>query len=65
MTKKMEKKYIPLAEFFQNAKQNELTLTYQELENIMGQELPNAAYLNLSWWKNETAINTLLILDKC
>ena len=51
MTKKMEKKYIPLAEFFQNAKQNELTLTYQELENIMGQELPNAAYLNLSWWK--------------
>lgn len=51
MTKKMEKKYIPLAEFFHNASQNELTLTYEEIENIMGQELPNAAYLNLSWWK--------------
>ncbi|MEO4054951.1 GNAT family N-acetyltransferase [Solibacillus sp. CAU 1738] len=51
MTKKMEKKYIPLAEFFQNATQNEFTLTYNAIENIMGQGLPNAAYLNLSWWK--------------
>lgn len=51
MTKKMEKKYIPLAEFFQNATQGEITLTYDAIENIMGQELPNAAYLNLSWWK--------------
>ncbi|MGM9948802.1 MAG: GNAT family N-acetyltransferase [Lysinibacillus sp.] len=51
MTKKMEKKYIPLAEFFQNSTQPEMTLTYEAIENIMGQELPNAAYLNLSWWK--------------
>ncbi|WP_238600613.1 GNAT family N-acetyltransferase [Metasolibacillus meyeri] len=51
MSKKMEKKYIPLAEFFQNATQNEITLTYEAIENIMGQALPNAAYLNLSWWK--------------
>ena len=51
MTTKMEKKYIPLAEFFQNSTQTEITLTYEAIENIMGQELPNAAYLNLSWWK--------------
>ncbi|MGM9943545.1 MAG: GNAT family N-acetyltransferase [Lysinibacillus sp.] len=51
MTTKMEKKYIPLAEFFQNSTQPEITLTYEAIENIMGQELPNAAYLNLSWWK--------------
>lgn len=51
MTKKMEKKYIPLAEFFSNTTQQEITLTYEAIENIMGQELPNAAYLNLSWWK--------------
>ena len=51
MTTKMEKKYIPLAEFFQNSTQAEITLTYEAIENIMGQELPNAAYLNLSWWK--------------
>ncbi len=51
MTTKMEKKYIPLAEFFQNSTQPEITLTYEAIENIMGQGLPNAAYLNLSWWK--------------
>ncbi|WP_431028254.1 GNAT family N-acetyltransferase [Lysinibacillus sp. LZ02] len=51
MTKKMDKKYIPLAEFFQNSTQPEMTLTYEAIENIMGQGLPNAAYLNLSWWK--------------
>ena len=51
MTTKMEKKYIPLAEFFHNSTQAEITLTYEAIENIMGQELPNAAYLNLSWWK--------------
>lgn len=51
MSKKMEKKYIPLAEFFQNATQAEMTLSFEALENIMGQALPNAAYLNLSWWK--------------
>lgn len=51
MSKKMEKKYIPLATFFQSATQNEMTLTFEALENIMGQALPNAAYLNMSWWK--------------
>ena len=47
----MEKKYIPLASFFAEASQNEITLTYTEIENIVGQQLPNAAYLNSSWWK--------------
>lgn len=51
MDKKLEKKYVPLAHFFQNSSQVELTLTFEALENIMGQSLPNAAYLNASWWK--------------
>lgn len=49
--KKMEKKYIPLAEFFLKCNESNITLTFEALENIMGQELPNAAYLNASWWK--------------
>lgn len=49
--KKMEKKYIPLAEFFLKCTDSSITLTFEALENIMGQELPNAAYLNASWWK--------------
>ena len=47
----MEKKYIPLAAFFQKCNETNVTLTFEALENIMGQELPNAAYLNASWWK--------------
>lgn len=49
--KKMEKKYIPLAEFFLKCNESSITLTFEAIENIMGQELPNAAYLNASWWK--------------
>lgn len=51
MVKKMEKKYIPLASFFAEATQSEVILTYTAIENIVGQQLPNAAYLNSSWWK--------------
>lgn len=51
MTKTMEKKYIPLASFFQITTHNEITLSFTALENIIGQSLPNAAYLNTSWWK--------------
>ena len=61
MTKKMERKYIPLAEFFRNTLQNEITLSYEELENITGQQLPNAAYLNTSWWtKTKSPLNHYL-----
>ncbi|MEK4626905.1 MAG: GNAT family N-acetyltransferase [Solibacillus sp.] len=56
--KKMEKKYIPLAQFFELCTQNTFTLTYDEIQNIMGHELPNAAYLNLSWWKKTKAPST-------
>jgi len=55
MVKKMEKKYIPLASFFAEAVQNEIKLTYTAIENIVGQQLPNAAYLNSSWWKKTKA----------
>ena len=51
----MDKKYIPLATFFQHASAEELTLTYNEIENILGQQLPNAAYLNASWWQKRKA----------
>ena len=51
MTKNMEKKYIPLEAFFQVTTQKEITLSFSALENIIGQSLPNAAYLNSSWWK--------------
>ena len=56
--KKMERKYIPLAQYFARCTQPTFTLTYEEIQNIMGHELPNAAYLNVSWWKKTKAPST-------
>ncbi|RLJ86442.1 GNAT family N-acetyltransferase [Planococcus citreus] len=47
----LEKKYIPLSHYFQAATNSSIRLTFSEIEQIMGQNLPNAAYLNKSWWK--------------
>ncbi|HWI48691.1 MAG TPA: GNAT family N-acetyltransferase [Rummeliibacillus sp.] len=51
MEKKIEKKYIPLATYFEATTEDKITLTFSEIETIMGQPLPNASYLNKSWWK--------------
>ncbi|WKA59038.1 GNAT family N-acetyltransferase [Planococcus shenhongbingii] len=51
MTIILEKKYIPLADYFASASSSKITLSFNEIEQIMGQQLPNAAYLNKSWWK--------------
>ena len=51
MTILLEKKYIPLSHYFQAATNPSIRLTFSEIEQIMGQNLPNAAYLNKSWWK--------------
>ncbi|MGX9136282.1 N-acetyltransferase family protein [Rummeliibacillus sp. JY-2-4R] len=50
MEKTIEKKYIPLAAYFEALMQDQITLTFSEIETIMGQPLPNASYLNKSWW---------------
>ncbi|MEK4085834.1 GNAT family N-acetyltransferase [Psychrobacillus sp. FSL K6-1415] len=51
MPKNSESKYIPLANFFKQSTNKEITLTYTEIEAIIGHVLPNAAYLSSSWWK--------------
>lgn len=55
MTTVLEKKYIPLANYFSSADNPLIKLTFDEIEQIMGQQLPNAAYLNRSWWKKTKA----------
>ncbi|MGE7622287.1 N-acetyltransferase family protein [Viridibacillus sp. NPDC096237] len=51
MENKIEKKYIPLAEYFSSAKGDKIQLSFTEIETIMGHSLPNSSYLNKSWWK--------------
>mgnify|MGYP006396192511 FL=1 len=51
MVKQFESKYIPLSNYFKKCIKKEFILTYEEIEAIIGQALPNAAYLSSSWWK--------------
>lgn len=46
----IEKKYIPLDNYFHVLKEPVIQLSFSEIETIIGQKLPNAAYLNRSWW---------------
>ncbi|ALS78484.1 acetyltransferase [Planococcus kocurii] len=55
MTIALEKKYISLANYFSMATKPTFTLHLTEIEKIMGQNLPNSAYLNQSWWKKTKA----------
>lgn len=50
MEQHIEKKYIPLSNYFQSTQQSTIQLSFTEIENILGQKLPNASYLNKSWW---------------
>lgn len=50
-----DKKYISLSQYFSNADCTKIVLTFNEIEQIMGHQLPNAAYLNKSWWKKTKA----------
>ncbi|KYG58678.1 GNAT family N-acetyltransferase [Planococcus maritimus] len=47
----LEKKYRSLAAYFSESTNQTITLTFEEIEKIMGYSLPSSAYLNYSWWK--------------
>lgn len=55
MAKTTEAKYLPLYEYFKETNQKEVKLTFDQMEAILGQPLPNAAYLSHSWWKKTKA----------
>jgi hypothetical protein len=50
-------KYEPLARFLQqmHATVTETTLTFGQLEQILGFELPHSAYTHRPWWANPTS----------
>ncbi len=48
-------KYDPLKEYLLNLPetQNEITLTFDQVERIIDEILPDSAYDNRAWWANE------------
>ncbi len=55
-TTKTSSKYAPLAEYLQAipGKQDKIRLSFQEIEEIIGDELPPSAYTHRSWWANDS-----------
>lgn len=51
-------KYHPLYQFLSRAIQRTLTLTFEELERILGFLLPATARKRQQWWGNEDTSNT-------
>ncbi|MDR3291439.1 MAG: hypothetical protein LBT10_04735 [Methanobrevibacter sp.] len=47
------KKYKKLYDYFLNSYKDTETLTFTDIEEIIGGELPNSAYKHGAWWGNE------------
>jgi DNA-binding transcriptional regulator YiaG len=45
-------KYQPLLEFLQGSNQNEITLSFAEIENLIDDVLPESAKSKRAWWSN-------------
>jgi hypothetical protein len=49
------RKYIPLQKYLRELpiRQEELTLTFEQIEAILKDQLPPSAYEHRSWWGNQ------------
>lgn len=51
-------KYDPLMDFLDKCQDVEITLSYEEIEKIIGEKLPNTAYKKTEWWSNHDQTHT-------
>ncbi|MEH2196490.1 MAG: helix-turn-helix transcriptional regulator [Nostoc sp.] len=47
-------KYQPLLEFLRGSDQNEITLSFAEIETLIKDTLPNSAKSKRAWWSNRS-----------
>jgi hypothetical protein len=46
-------KYDPLLRWFRSSRGNHVQLTFEQIEEILGSDLPDSARKHRSWWGNE------------
>ena len=53
---KMAADYYPLEKHLRNlpVTQEEVTLTFERIEQILKEQLPSSAYEERAWWRNQT-----------
>lgn len=47
-------KYQPLQDYLRGSSQNEIILTFKEIEDIINYTLPKSAWTKKAWWSNRT-----------
>lgn len=48
-------KYDPLCDYLLECKTDKVTLTFSEIEKIIGSSLPPSAYKYREWWANDAS----------
>ena len=56
-------KYAPLEQFLQSSDQGFISMTFSELEQILGDTLPKSAYIYDAWWGNGWHLQARAWLD--
>ena len=51
-------KYAPLGEYLREAKQTTISVSFDEIERILGTQLPTTALRHQSWWSNNPNVVT-------
>lgn len=59
MSIKPGSKYYPLFEHLQHCNQTAVTLTFSEIEALMGRSLPASARAKKTWWSNRDSASAL------
>ncbi len=53
--------YLPLRSYLENLSEQEITLTFTEIELILGFDLPRSAYTYSAWWANDRTHNQAIM----
>ncbi|OKH54829.1 hypothetical protein NIES2101_06610 [Calothrix sp. HK-06] len=53
-----ESKYQPLQKYLEKSNTTEITLTFTEIEEIMGDTFPDFAHSKRQWWGNRNKLGT-------
>lgn len=48
----MRNKYGPLCDYLKRCGKSSVRITFQEIEDIIGESLPVSAYTYQAWWEN-------------
>ena len=54
----MSSKYDPLKAYLQDQRSKVVTLTFTQIEKILGSPLPRSARIRREWWANEDPRDT-------